>query len=1683
MRSLLALLLLVTTLRAAEPPFEIRDGDRVLFLGDVLLERENTYGYLETRMHEQFPDRTFTVRNLSWAGETPLGLSRASFDPPAKGGERLREQIGRVKPTVVFLGFGMAASLQELTDRSQDPTLNRDPARYGAEPMSAARFKKELGALMDAIGQAEGPHTRRDALPRVPDPAVGASPQSEGRAGARPSVRFVLLSPIRHEDLRATRPGLPDPAEHNKLLAEYSKVIEELAKERGARFVDLFNVKRHAINEGVGEKVYLTDNGIHLSRSGSIYLFRNDIGESVEGHSPLLRGSSPGHELTPRGDSEYEKRYAALLAAVLRKNELFFHQFRPANETYIFGFRKHEQGRNAREMPMFDPLIAQAEAEIERLKRAVGPSNAQPRTIQSPAQDRPTTDVGPSNAQPRTIQSSTQDRPTTDVGPSNAQPRTIQSPALENATPSVGAPKSVATAPAPPPLPLPTFTVADGYQIELWAENPLLEKPTQMNWDALGRLWVCSSSLYPMIEPGQPADDKILILSDPERTGKATKSEIFTRGLLIPTGVVPDLGKEGETESKGDKENSARSLSASPTPSLSPSSPYGCYVGQSTELLHFAADGTKRIVLSGFGTEDTHHTIHTLRWGPDGRLYFNQSIYIHSHLETPWGLVRLNSGGCLAYDPRTERVEVFAKGWINSWGHAWDRWGQSFFTDGAGGGGINWAFPGAQFVTYEGARQTIPSVSPGSYPKFCGLEIVYSPHFPADWQGNAVTCDFRAHRIVRFGITDLSEPIRDAGSEIRDKSDAATPHPASRNAHPASATPSSGYTTKEMPDLVRTADLSFRPIDIKLGPDGALYVADWSNPVINHGEVDFRDPRRDKHMGRIWRISKKDAPLVKWEPLVGKKTPELLGRLDYTDSLWEYEQARRVLEQRGQTDVFKAISEAGRKWSDEELLIQLWLHNAMGTLAMDIAIPLAGNRKPGIRAAATRYLGELFQPGPELIKRLDGIGLNDSPERAAARKEPDDPHVSGVIVNSLDSLGQLIADPNPRVRLEAMRALARIPTARSAELVLDAAVGATRRDALPRVPDPGAGAGGGAAAGSVTTTENQGRAGARPSEDVFYNHAAWLSINDLAQPWLDALASGAWKPEGRERQLEFALNALPPDTARGALAKVLGTAPRDFAKGPWAEFIGRAGDPAQLRQLFDALLVSFGTHCCGDDIRAKINAVPIDDGTALRVVNALLEAARVRNQRPTGDLLPLERLVFHTNADLRAGVLRLVGYWKPAPGLDWLRGVFDENALDAGSATAAIESARDIGGAPAVELLKKLAAPAKSAPLRQRAAVALAALDAKAPEIAAALAASPNEDAALATWRDLFKTPKAIDALAAQLPADLPKPVAIAGVRAAREAGKKGDALLAALTPLAGNVPKPAPGAADFKGIAARMWTQGGDAAQGELIYRRANLGCVTCHAIGGAGGIVGPSLTSLGASAPADYIIESMLVPNAKVKEGYNGVTFKLKDGSEVMGIQARETASEVILRNVAGQESAVPKANITGKTDIGSIMPAGLLDALNDNERMNLYCFLAELGKPGPFDASKSQVARVWTLYPGTATDAALKGAPSDASANAFTLVDGRLTKAQLTEALQLVTNPGAVIYAVTQFQSTGKTRLELTGIAKVFLDGQPLTVTGDLAPELPAGVHTLAVKLDVPALPEVLRAASADATFVTN
>ena len=486
---------------------------------------------------------------------------------------------------------------------------------------------------------------------------------------------------------------------------------------------------------------------------------------------------------------------------------------------YVFGFRKREQGQNAVEIPKFDDLVSAEEKVIASL-------------------------------------------------------RALESTEVPDAKPKTESQYAKFTQ-----QPTPEFTTGTDLEVTLWAENPQLNKPIQINFDPQGRLWVASSEAYPMIEVGQSAPDKILILEDTDGDGKSDKSTVFADGLLIPTGIEPGNG--------------------------------GCYVAQSTDLLFLKdtdGDGKadeKHRVLNGFGTEDTHHNLHTLRWGADGRLYMNQSVYTRTDAETPHGVVRLKGGGGFRYHPATMRMEIFFRGLWNSWGHQFDAHGQSFLTDGAGFAGIGYAFPGAAFRPAPKTRRVMDLISPGNYPKFASAEIVYGDSFPPEWQGSIITCDFRANRVTRFSLTDQG----------------------------------AGFVTKQEDDLLRTSAATFRPIDVKQGPDGALYIADWSNPIINHGEVDFRDERRDRWHGRIWRVTWKGSKAKPMRDLTKLGNDELLKNL-ISDDRYTRDQSRRVLIERGDQVTAEATKWMQEQNDDFAKLQGLWLGQALDIDSQDIALAL-----------------------------------------------------------------------------------------------------------------------------------------------------------------------------------------------------------------------------------------------------------------------------------------------------------------------------------------------------------------------------------------------------------------------------------------------------------------------------------------------------------------------------------------------------------------------------------------------------------------------------------------------------------------------------------------------------------------------------------------------------------------------
>ncbi len=1065
-----------------------------------------------------------------------------------------------------------------------------------------------------------------------------------------------------------------------------------------------------------------------------------------------------------------------------------------------------------------------------------------------------------------------------------------------------------------------------------------------MNFDGQGRLWVAVSEVYPHIKPGQEPTDKILVLEDTDGDGQADKTTIFADGLLIPTGVLPGDG--------------------------------GAYVVNSTELLHLKdtdGDGKadqRRVVLSGFGTEDTHHLLHTLRWGVDGAIYMNQSIYIHSHIETPYGVKRLNGGGIWRFRPDTLKLDIFCRGFVNPWGHQQDRWGQSFATDGAYGEGINYVFPGAIFVTAPGERRRVEGLNPGS-PKHCSLEILSGRHLPDEWQGNMITNDFRAHRVCRFVISEDG----------------------------------SGYSSRQGVELIKSNHVAFRPIDVKMGPDGAIYIADWYNPIIQHGEVDFRDPRRDHVHGRIWRVTAKDRPLVKRPKIVGAEIAELLEMLKAPED-WVRLWAKQELKTRDTDEVVKALDGwvAALDKSDPSYahnrLESLW---TLQTINRDDAAPLLGellvDNDHRIRAAAVR------------VASLWREALNLSP----------------------DLFRRAAIDEHPRVRLEGVRALAEIPSAKSAE------------DATAALDQP---------------------------MDRFLDFALWQTMRDLKSYWLPALQQGEIDFGGNVSHLTFALKAVDSPQIVALLLKRLETGEvLANQAGASAELIATLGTAEQCRQL-----LSF--------ITASETKLAAPQQAAL--LNSLVDITQQRRLRLTGDLPGLSALTKSDDEALRIQAIRAAGAWRLKASAK------DIEALAAGGGEpslvlqkAALESLQMNGDAPSLNVLLDVSANAANPEIRGFAIEQAAQLQIDPAALMAAhyLASLKQPHRAEAVVAAVVSQKGGPDALVKALADDkrfgkkLPADVAKLALCAARAAPGDTGSLQAALRTAGGLSAEPKKYTPEEVAALVATVNEQGDPQRGEVVFRRKEMQCLNCHAIGGAGGVVGPDLISIGASAQVDYLIESLVDPNAKVKENFHSLIIETDEGKIHSGIPIRQTDELIVLRDSSDKEVTIPVKSIEVKREGRSLMPEGLVEPLTQDELVDLTAFLSKLGKDGPFAVGKDRVVRRWrklVFTPEghrrlnrTSHDTAASDDPALVWEPAYSRVSGELP---LDDSLHpFVIHRGHDPVSFVRFEvavtSPGAVGLEFgkTAGLTLWVDGQPTKLSPTLSLPLASGTHTITLAIN--------------------
>jgi putative heme-binding domain-containing protein len=489
-------------------------------------------------------------------------------------------------------------------------------------------------------------------------------------------------------------------------------------------------------------------------------------------------------------------------------------------------------------------------------------------------------------------------------------------------------------------------------------------------------------------------------------------------------------------------------------------------------------------------------------------------------------------------------------------------------------------------------------------------------------------------------------------------------------------------------------------------------------------------------------------------------------------------------------------------------------------------------------------------------------------------------------------------------------------------------------------------------------------------------------------------------------------------------------------------------------------------------------ARPIPD--RLRLLEALEQATRQRNVRPAGDLARIVPLLKEENESLCAVVARLAGLWNLEAARGSLLALARDDKIRDGLRKAALEGLAALGGQATRDALQRLAEMNGSAARRRMALVALVAVDAKAAAARAfgVLSSLPSSDEAIPIFEAFLERKGGATVLAGALRAQkLPGDVAKVGVRTVRTSGRPDGGLVEALTQAGGltagaRVLSPQ----DLQTLVADV-SRLGNPARGEALFRRKDQECLKCHAVGGAGGQVGPDLSSIGASAPVDYLIESVLVPNKAVKENYHSLLVSTKKGQQYAGIKVRETKTELILRNAEDAEIAIPIKDIDEQSPGGSLMPEGLTDTLTRGELIDLVRFLSELGKVGPYSIGPRRVVRRWQaleptreawgfLILGGGLSAPAKDVPGLQWGPLYSTVAGELPLAD-APLFHLGQEKHKVLLVRCQVDVTTAgpfvVRFNATKGLSLWVDQNPTAIKDALELNLPVGLYTLTFVVD--------------------
>lgn len=488
------------------------------------------------------------------------------------------------------------------------------------------------------------------------------------------------------------------------------------------------------------------------------------------------------------------------------------------------------------------------------------------------------------------------------------------------------------------------MTVPDGFKVTLAASEPDVVKPIAFTLDDRGRLWVAEAHTYPARASEGQGKDRILILEDTDGDGRLDSRKVFIENLNLVSGIEVGFG--------------------------------GVWVGAAPYLMFIPiAEGTDRpagppqILLDGWGYEDTHETLNTFTWGPDGWLYGTHGVFTDSNVGKPGApdseRVKLNAG-VWRFHPQTRAFEVFAEGTSNPWGLDFNDYGHAFITACV----IEHLYqiiPGARYK-----RQARQHFNPNTYDDIKTIaDHVHwvgnkGPHAGNSRSDAAGGGHAHAGAMIYLGGDTWPKEYRDAilMNNI---------HGARTNMDRLERS-GSGYAGTHAPDFLKTNDSWSQMLNFRYGPDGSVHVIDWydknqchsSNPEIH-----------DKSLGRIFKISHTGDTWVQVD--LAKKSSAELVDLQLNRNDWYVRHARRILQERGpDPKVHDALKRILKENPDvTRKLRALWALHVTHGASEGLLQALLDNESEYIRSWAITLLAEGQHPSDATLRHFARLASRD----------------------------------------------------------------------------------------------------------------------------------------------------------------------------------------------------------------------------------------------------------------------------------------------------------------------------------------------------------------------------------------------------------------------------------------------------------------------------------------------------------------------------------------------------------------------------------------------------------------------------------------------------------------------------------------------------------------------------------